>query len=298
MTTVAAGWANFREHGRLWPALYAVKLILSLLFTAPVWLMFGYGLEHSRAGSLIEQSWSLDVIVEMIAARDGAAVAFLVTLGSFVVAGFLIRQFLNGGLYAAYLKGANDHYEGFWSESGAGFFSHLAISGVMLPVYVVLVFVGQAVSAVVPDTLFGYYGSEYLAASGLRLVIVGAFVLLGVVISEALRYRRAACPGEPFRALVSGAVDFVRSHGVRMYGYYLLFLVPFVIVWVTVEAGALGVTGGLPGLGGVLMEAVLFQISAFVRTGQSLLFTATIGRLFRVTYPDLFTSVQMELSLD
>jgi hypothetical protein len=56
-----------------------------------------------------------------------------------------------------------------------------------------------------------------------------------------------------------------------------------VILWLIIEKTALVVTGGLGNIIGVFLELIVFQICSFARTGQSLLFTATVGPMARET---------------
>lgn len=298
MDALARGWSNFRRSYRLWPGMFALKLGLALLFTIPVWMVVGYSLEHSVAGSLLSERWSLDVLTELIASNSGAAVAFLVILVAYGTAAFLIKQFVNGGIYGAYLRRDLNRAGGFFAASGAGFTGHLMISLVMIPVYLILLFMGQALSTVLPSHLFGQFGTEYMAGRALQVAVVVAFILMGVMVSESLRFRKTACPNECFRELVSGSLDFLRVRGVRLYGYYIVLFVPFVMLWVLVENLALVVVAGVPGLIGILFEMILFQLCSFVRTGQSLLFSAIVGPVFRSANPELFDPVQAELPLD
>ncbi|MCB2201850.1 hypothetical protein KQH51_03545 [bacterium] len=298
MQAVRAGVLNFRVQLSLWPTLYALKLALALLFTIPVWLTVGYELEHSVGGALLAERWSLDVLTELAASRTGSAVAFMLVLVGWAFAAFLVRQFLNGGIYGRLLGLEKARGRAFFAACGECFTGHLMVSFVMLPAYLILFFMGQALSTLIPADLFGRFGLDYLTGRGLRLVLVVAFVLIGVVISEALRLRVSVVPREPLRQLIAGALDFLRANGVRMYGWYVLYFVPFVILWALVEKLALVSVAAVPGLIGIVIEALLFQACSFVRTGQSLLFTATTAPMFRQANPALFKPVQMEMPLD
>ncbi|MBD3403556.1 hypothetical protein GF420_11720 [candidate division GN15 bacterium] len=298
MATLSTGLGNFRRHIRLWSALYIVKLVLALLLTAPVWIVTGYTLEHSVAGSPLVSDWSVGTLVELAGTREGATVTLLVMLLSFAILSLLVKQFLNGGIYLSFLRGRGLDRGEFFDSAARLFSRHLVITLVMLPIYLLLLFIGQGLSALAPADLFGKFGLGFLAGRGLRLVVIVLFVVVGVVISEALRMHRSARPEAGINEALRGTFDFLRSHGVKLYGYYLLFFVPFVILWVIVEQLALAVTSGLTGMLGVILELLLFQLCSFARTGQSLLYTATVAPVFRAANPDMFGPTQMELSLD
>lgn len=145
---------------------------------------------------------------------------------------------------------------------------------------------GGQLSQLIPSTLTGRYGKAATGGTIASIVVVAAFVLIGVIISESLRLHRAMRPERHGFRRVRDSLDFLRRNGVRLYGYYLVYLAPFVVIWLLVESAALYITGGLANGLGVLLELLLFQICACVRTGQSLLFTATAAPIFRAFWLD------------
>jgi hypothetical protein len=93
-------------------------------------------------------------------------------------------------------------------------------------------------------------------------------------------------------------LGLLRISGVQLYGYFLFCFVPFVIVWLAIERLAFGVTAGMGTFAGVVIELVLFQVCSFVRTGQSLLFTASAAALVGRTFPDVLTPAPRESQFD
>jgi hypothetical protein len=284
MSALSHGWNNWRKNLVLVPVLYGVKLLLSLLFTVPILVMISGNLQYSGYARSLVSRWDFDVIGEVLRTQPGVAPTMIVVLFSFMVMAFLAKQFLNGGLYDSYLR-RRVLLPVFVAESARQTTSHLKISVFMLPIYLLLIFMGGQLSRLVPLSLTGYFGKAGVGGLVVRVVIIAAFVIIGVVISESLRLHRAAWPERAGWRRVKESLDFLRRNGVRLYGYYLLYLMPFVVVWVAVEGSAVWITGGLANGLGILLELMLFQICACVRTGQSLLFTATAAPIFR-TYQD------------
>lgn len=280
MSPLREGWTNWRANIALVPALYGLKLALALLFTLPIFVMTSASIEYSAYPTRLVSGWDLDVISELFRANEGVAPTMLVVLISFVIIAFLVKQFLNGGLYSTYLKGRLG-LAAFLYESARQTTTNLKISILMLPVYLLLIFMGGQISRLIPSTLTGRFGAAALGAPIASVVVIAAFVLIGVIISESLRLHRAMHPERHGFRRVRDTLDFLRRNGVRLYGYYLVYLVPFVAIWLIVEMAALSITGGLANGLGVLLELLLFQICACVRTGQSLLFTATVAPIFR-----------------
>lgn len=275
MSAPGLGLKNLRQHLVLIPTLYGLKLILALLFTLPLLALVSDKISHSVYPTSLVSDWDLGTIRELMASNEGLAPSFMVMFFSFLLAAFFLKQFLNGGIYSSLLSDHRQSLATFLGESAGQFLSNLRISILIIPIYLILAIVGLLLGSLIPADLLGHFGSAAAISWLLRLVVMGAFLLVGIVLSESLRLHRAASPDTHGSERLRITLDFLRGHGVRLYGYYLVWLAPYVVIWVVVEWLALLITGSLNNFVGVLGEMVLFQLCAGSRTTQSLLFTAT-----------------------
>jgi hypothetical protein len=297
MRAVTRGLEKFRLNFFLWPMLYVVKLALALLVTLPLYVLTGYMLERSVFADPLTSNWTTSVLFELVRTQDKTALSLGVVLLFIAVLAFLIKQFLNGGLYFAYMRSGKAPGGEFWAEAAGGFRDHLVISLIMIPVYVLFLAIGSTLSGVIPTTLFGNFSGDILLGRMLRWLVLAAFLIAAVVISESMRLHRTAMPDARWRDHVSGALAFLQTSGVRMYAYYWLYFLPFLVIWLIIEWLAIQITGGLGNTFGVVAELFLFQICAFIRTGQSLLYTATAAPLLVRWRPGRFIARQTELAL-
>lgn len=297
MRPVSRGIEKFRLNLFLWPMLYVVKLVLALLVALPLYVLTGYMLERSVFADPLASRWATSVLFELVRTQDKTAISLGVVLLFIAALAFLIKQFLNGGLYYAYMRSGKAPGSEFWAEAAGGFRDHIVISLIMIPVYLLFLAIGSTLSGVIPTTLFGNFSGEILLARVVRWLVLAAFLIMAVVISEAMRLHRTAMPNARWRDHFSGALAFMQSSGVRMYRYYWLYFLPFLAIWAMVEWLAIQVTGGLGNTAGVVIELLLFQVCAFIRTGQSLLFTATAAPLLVRWKPGRFIARQTELAL-
>ena len=299
MRLIREGLANFRLNVALWPGLYAGRLGLALLFTLPFFIIVDSGLSRSAFAEVLMQRWSVDVLAEYFATHENVFVNLLVFLIFLGLASFLVRQFIAGGIYHAYMSGSRTTLALFWSESGCRFKGHIKISALMIPVYAVLVIVGMIFSSLVPDDTFGPFLEDSLKTNLLQVVIVFVLITPGLLISELLRLRLAASPEEKLSDAFRAVLNFLWRNIVRLYGSYLAYFVPFVVIWLVVEKSALMITGNLGNSLGVAVELILFQICALAQVAQSLLFVATVGPILRSEHPGRFRqTIQGELGLD
>lgn len=280
MSPLKNGWQNWRANIVLVPVLYGTKLLLALLFALPILVLISKDVQFSSYAAPLAGSWDMDIIGELVRTQVGVAPTLVVVLFSFMLIAFLAKQFLNGGLYDSFVR-ERVSLPVFMAESARQFTSHLKISIFMLPIYVLLIFMGGQLSRLLPLSLTGHFGQAGTGGAIGRVAVVGMFVIIGVVISETLRLHRATRPERAGWIRVRESLDFLRIRGVRMYGYYLFFLLPFLVIWLAVEILAVKITGGLANGLGILIELFLFQMCSCARTGQSLLFTATAAPVFR-----------------
>ena len=160
----------------------------------------------------------------------------------------------------------------FWLFTG-----NLKISLLMAAIYFVLGVLGLFFGAMVPEGPFRQFSAVSLAPVFLRGAVLYIFVIFGGVLSDLMRLRLSANPSTALRDIFRETWDTYRRHFVKLIGVYYLFFVPFVIIWVVIELLTIRVTGALAGVIGVLIELALFQLCSFLRTGQSLLTTATFA---------------------
>ena len=119
-------------------------------------------------------------------------------------------------------------------------------------------------------------------AFAVTLGVIGLVMIPAVAFSDTLRSASVRTEGASLRPLLVEAFAFYRSHWVQLVGVYLALFVPFIVVWAMVEKSALLVTGALAHKTGVVAELVLFQLCSMMRTGQSLLFTASVAASYRL----------------
>ncbi len=273
---IRQGWAVFWVNRRLWLYLYLTKLGLALVMTIPVLITVQSALDNTLYSAPLLKEWSLKVIGELIAQRPFVLGYSIIVLVIFSLAVLLVRQFLNGGIYRSYSSATRMTMREFFAAAGSRFGVHLRITGLMAIAYLVLFgvgllfgsFIGRIVATAVPES-GGLAFAAWLSAIGLFLVPAIAF-------SDTIRAASVRTDEVTVRPLISEAFAFFKAHWVQMAGAYLLLFVPFVVIWAIVEKSALIMTGGLENKIGVIVELVLFQICSVLRTGQSLLFTASV----------------------
>ncbi|PWB75952.1 hypothetical protein C3F09_01445 [candidate division GN15 bacterium] len=278
---IGHGWRAFYSNRKLWLYLYLVKLGLALVVTIPVLITVQSALENTLYSTPLLKEWSLKVIGELIFQRPfvlGYAVVATVIFALLVV---LIRQFLNGGIYRAYASGARVTAREFFVAAGTRFGVHLRITGLMTIAYLLLLgigiwfgsFAGRIITSTAPES-----GG---VAFGVWLGVIGLFLTPAIAFSDTIRAASVRAGDTTLRPLMMEAFAFYRSRWVQLIGTYLLLFVPFVLLWALVEKSALLVTGALASKAGVFVELLLFQICSLLRTGQSLLFTASVANSYQ-----------------
>jgi len=275
------GWAAFQTNRRLWLYLYLVKLGLALVITIPALVTVQSALDNTLYSSPLLKEWSLKVIGELIAQRPFVLGNSLIALVAFTLLAAIVRQFLNGGIYLAYSSGQRVNKKDFFAAAGERFSVHLRITGLMAIAYLICTgvgiwfgsFVGRIVVAAAPEA-----GGVGFAV---WLSVIGLFLTPAIAFSDTLRAASVYSRGATVRQLLTEAFVFFRSNWVKLIGVYLLLFVPFAVIWVIVEKSALVVTGALANKVGVVAELLLFQVCAFMRSGQSLVFTASVASSYQ-----------------
>jgi len=283
------GMSNCRRNFSVWCFLYFSKLLLAALFAIPLFIIVNANVEISRFATTLITSWSLDVISELAMTRENVFTSFLLLLMFYAVVVFLFRQFVNGGIYHSLLARHKVSTRDFFGEAAVLFTGHLKVSALMCLIYiplVILVIASQIVASLLPDSLFMNFGAIPLCRILARIALVYPFLILGVILSDLLRFRLTTHPSERLPAGLKAAMDIYRTNFVQLNGIYYLYLLPFVAIWIVIEWLAMQLTGGLANTFGVLLELLLFQLCSFLRTGQSLLYMATVGALLKREQPD------------
>lgn len=269
------------QYRRLWYGLFGLKLGLARVITLPALILIQSEVDYSLMAKELLGSWSIDVIVELVLAKTNVLSAGVIFLAAFSMLVFLIRQFLNGGIYGTIWSRKPLQRERFFGLSAVHFADHLLISLGMLVVYGVLLLIGVALASFTGFLARSLDAGIPLFGSLVRLATIYLVVVLGVVYSDTVRLRKSARPEEPLPKSFKEAFNFYRRHFVQLVGIYLVFYVPFLLFWLAIEGLALVVTGGLENMAGVVLEMLLFQLCAFLRTAQGLLGIAGISAIIR-----------------
>jgi len=274
---IRAGYANLKANLPILHGLYFGKLILASVFTLPIFIMINGPLAQSEFARVLLSEWSVDVFTELMIARPNVLTTMIAVLFFYAAVLFVLKQFVNGGIYSSLHSKRLLAPSDFFARSGEMFTGNLKISLLMTAIYFVLGVLSLFFSAMVPEGPFRQFSALSLVPVFLRGVVLYFFVIFGGVLSDLMRLRLAAGPSTALRDLFRETWDIYRRHFVKLIGVYYLFFVPFVIIWVIVELLAIRVTGAQAGVIGVLIELALFQLCSFLRTGQSLLATATFA---------------------
>ena len=296
---IQTGFANFRRNFPLWGGLYVAKLLLALLFATPFLIMIEGSLANSPYARMLLSSWSLDAMIELFMVRENVLSSFMVILFFYAVAIFFLKQFLNGGIYYSYLSSGRTSLFTFFGESARQFRGNLKISLVMILLYLVALLVGSFIASLVPGGWFGHFGVGGIRVMLVRSAVVFIFLIAAFVLSDLLRLRLASYPDELLSVSFKAVIAFYRANFVKCYGIYLLYFMPLVVVCFLFERLSVVTTAAIAGMIGVIIELVLFQVSAFLQVGQSLAVTASLAPILKRSQPGRFKEVvQGELKLD
>ena len=292
------GWTALQVNRRLWLYVYLIKLGLALVVTIPALITLQSALDNTLYSTPLLKEWSLKVIGELIAQRPFVLGNSIIALIVFTVVAILVRQFLNGGIYKTYSSAHHVDKTEFFSAGVGQFSVHLRITGLMALGYLISFgvgvwfasFVGRIIAAAAPEA-----GG---AAFAVWLGVIGLFLTPAIAFSDTLRAASVHADKVTMRPLLVDAFAFFRSRWVELVGVYLILFVPFLVIWAIVETSALLVTGALANKVGIVAELLLFQACSFLRTGQSLLFTASITNGYQRSVRTKQESVLQEVSGD
>jgi hypothetical protein len=298
MATIQTGIHELKARFRLWNWLYVVKLGLALVFTLPVLAVVSAKVDYSSYAAPLLETWSFDVIYELIGTSPDLAPVLIAVLLFYGLAAFLIGQFLNGGIYSSFLSDRPLRLREFFAEAASLFRMNMKVSLLMLPVYVTLFLVAGTIAEVVPSDLFGHFGLATVGGLGVRVALMYVAFIFGSAFSQILRLFLTADPNVPVLKIIRPAVDFYLRRAVKLNGIYFLYFVPFVLIWLLAEYVGASVAAALGSVAGVMIEMFLFQACSWLRTGQSLAFTATAAPLVKAAFCRRLGTSVGETSLD
>jgi hypothetical protein len=276
VSMMKSGWRRFTAARHLWIGLYLLKLALALVISLPALAVMQAQLDQSLYATPLLKSWSLAIVGELVRERHAVLGSLLTVLFFYTLLVLAIRQFLNGGIYSTYLSHSRLSRKEFFGRCGELFVRHVRVSGLMLIMYAILLGVGMLVASIVGGVLSGLIPDSSSLVIIVWLGIVFLFMVPGLAFSDVFRAAATLNSVESTRDTWKTAMVFFRLHWVQVVGTFLTMFVPFLVVWIVIEKLALVVTGGLGNKLGVLLELILFQSCSLIRTGQSLLVTATI----------------------
>lgn len=270
----------YRNH---WLGLWAVKLLFALAVTLPILILIQSRLDHSAFAQILLGEWPADVIVELIFTGENIFSASLLFMLTIVALGFLFKQFLNGGIFDCLVNRAAPTRQRFFAQSSVMFLQHLTISAWMLLIYFLLFLTAMFIGEMVTSAARRLIPELDLTRFVLRVGVTYLVIIVGVVYSDLVRIHRTrvlqakALSGGEERFGLAGMGDSFKAaytilvrRGLKIFGMYLAFYLPFILCWLAVEGLALIVTGGLSNMLGSIIEFALFQACALVRVWQSL----------------------------
>ncbi len=290
---------NLFKMRLLWLYLYLMKAILSFLFVLPFYMTFNGYMARSLFSKSIIGSWDLSVILELFSHSEDFIPAYIVMLFIGALIFVILIQFLNGGLYYAVVSGksASIKRREFFAECGLNFTTHIKITLLMVPIYLVLIPAGMFfvnIIGMAGGTLIGN-GAVYLTL--FKLLVLVLILLAASTFSDITRATSASFPEKSFGDILKIAADYFRPRLFRLVRLFIITWLPFFLIWLAVESLTLAAIGLSLGIFSIALEFFLFQVSAAARTGQKLWYLITIGSEFRKTNPGRFLPEQVELDL-
>ncbi len=271
----------FGSYRKLWLGLYLGKLLLALAVTLPVLALVQADLDHSAFARPLLSEWNVDVLTELILTRENLFSYGMLGLLALSALVFILKQFLNGGIYDSLVNRPTLSGERFFSVSFRMFRSHLLIGVWMIVVYALLLLTAALVGELVSSVARKVLPSQDLIRFIIRYSVTCAIVLIGTVFSDIVRiqltlsgFGRLSIPGS-FKA---GYLFLIR-HCVQSLATYTRYFVPFVLVWLAIEGMALAITGSMGNMLGAIIEFILFQICSTLRVWQSLSGTLALAEL-------------------
>ena len=295
---VRQGLVAFRLNVQLWPYLYLTKFGLALLVSIPALVAAQSALDNTLYSAPLLKEWSLKVIGELIAQRPFVFGSAFIVLAIFSFLVLLIRQFLNGGIYLAYARGRRITRVEFFAAAGERFGTHLRITGIMVIVYLLAGGIGIWLGSAVGSAIGTIFPQADLLSLAVSLGVLGLVLTPVVAFSDSMRAVSVRSGTESTKTLLTDTFAFYRLHWVKMVALYVILFGVFAMVWAIIEKAALVVTGGLENKIGIVIELLLFQFCSFLRTGQSLVFTASVVSGYQQTNPVMPERYNVEVPVD
>lgn len=283
-------WSNAASvagvYRKLWLGLYLGKLLLALAVTLPVLVLVQADLDHSVFARPLLSEWSVDVLAELILTKENVFSYGMLGLIGISLLIFILKQFLNGGIYDTLVNKPPLSGERFFGRSFRMFRSHLLIGVCMIVVYCLLMLTAALVGEMVTWVARKLLPAHDLVRFVIRFTVTCGIVLVGAVYSDLVRIQ-LTLSGDGGRSVSAcfkaGYLFFVR-HGVQSIATYAGYFVPFVLVWLAIEGMALGITGSMGNMPGAIIEFVLFQVCSALRVWQSLSGSLALADLVKLHY--------------
>ena len=291
-----------RSYRNLWFGLYVGKMILALVISLPVLALTQADLDYSGFARPLLQEWSIDIVGELILVKANVFSFGMLILATLAVLAFLLKQFLNGGIYDCLVNGSPLQGERFFAQSVRMFRSHLLVgigmAFVFLLLFLTAALFGEMVSAIARRLI----PSQDMTRFVIRVAVTYAVVLVGAVYSDYIRThltlsQRVIQPRGIGASFKAGYLFFIH-HGVQSMSVYAAYFAPFVLVWLLVEGLALLVTAGMGNMYGAVIEFLLFQFCSLARVLQSLSGTLALADLMKEHYVPEMETVTHEATLD
>ncbi|MBK7141348.1 MAG: hypothetical protein IPH75_04625 [bacterium] len=267
----------------LWLSLYSLKLLFGLAITLPILLIIQSKLDNSISAEVLLGDWSIDVILELILTNDNIFSLSLLFMLAIGVVAFLLKQFLNGGIYDSLVNRHAPVRDRFFAQSAAMFLQHLTIGLWMFGIYFLLFLAGMFFGELATKLAHSLWPNAELVHTIAKIVVLYLVMIVGGVFSEFVRIHRTLvlqqgraegpAPSVGIGGLglsFKAAYQLVTRRGPKALATYLVYFLPFVFVWLLIEGLALLVTGGIGNIFGAIIEFALFQACAMAKVWQSL----------------------------
>ncbi len=295
----------FRHIRQLWQArgllflLYAVKAVAALVTVMPIYLTVNSLLAHSSFSRTLLSGWDMSVLLEIFIRREELFSMSLAVVITAAVIYLVLMQFINGGLYFAVVSGKTREMEWgeFLTECGRNFNNHMKITLVMLPVYILLFMAAVFFVGMIGLAGGDMVGTPALILNLLKVIIIYLILLAASLFSDSARATLAAFPDHSFREILKIAADYYRPRVARLTRLFLLTFLPFLMIWMIIEWLTTTIVGNWGGTVGLILEFLLFQVAAYLRSGQKLWFLIFLGKDFRSNREGRFVPEQVEMKL-
>lgn len=292
------GLESLKANRRLWLYLFLTKLGLALVISVPALMAAQSALDNTLYSTPLLKEWSIKVLGELIAQRPFVfGGAFVVTL-AFGLLALILRQFLNGGIYRAFSQSNRISRREFFAESGERFGTHIKITGTMAIFYLLSGGIGMWLGSMAGGIVENVAPNATPLNMIVPLGVTGLTLVPAVAFSDSMRAVSVQSGSASTRGLLVDAFAFYRRRWVQLVVAYIVLFLAFAVIWVAIEKLTLGVTGNIASKIGIVIEMLLFQACSFVRTGQSLWFTASVVRGYQDSRTKASEPKTVEVSVD